>query len=331
MVDAVAYEAIRRTAAVYRRGVRFTEVTGAQRGELLTYALAKSTEYAQPGAAVESLALDEAGRPIDFVMVLFEEDRMVIVSETAAGLAAELPGLAAELGLADVSVSDLAGWAAVAAEGPKSWQVVADLIDDDIAGLTLNQIRPSVLPDGLGSGWLARVGMTAEYGYLWIGPADAEAVLGLFAGRAEAVGGAPATPAALRRAALEVNQPLFPEMYEGLSLREAGAEWVAGAGRDDKFRGQPDDDPAPRSRGLVAVVSRGQDLPPAGAAVEAGGVKVGTVFLAAERVGQPDGFGLALLDAPFDVPGLDLEAAGTALRTVSRPAVDPLSWAEAIG
>jgi aminomethyltransferase len=331
MDDRAAYEAIRRTAGAYRRATRFAAVTGVQRGDLLSYALAKSTEYAQPDTAVESLALDADGRPVDFVMALFEEDRVILLSEAESGLIDQLPALAEELGLDAVAVAELPGWTAVGVEGPKSWAVVADLIEDDVAGLTLNQVRPSVLPDGLGSGGLARVGMTAEYGYLWLGEADGDQVLDLFAGRAAAVGGAVTTPAALRRAAMEVNQPLFPEMYEGLSLREAGAEWVAGAGRDDDFRGRPAEDSGPRSRGLVAVTAEAADLPPVGTAVEAGGQPVGTVFLAADRCGQPDGFGLALLDVPFDVPGLALTAAGAALRTVARPAVDPRSWAEAIG
>jgi aminomethyltransferase len=330
MTDALAYEALRGSVGAYRRGVRFVELTGAQRGELLSFALAKSSEYAQPGTALESLALNGDGQPIDFVMAVLEEDRTILISETEHGLLDQLPDLAAELGLDDVAATNLEGWVAVAVEGPKSWRVVNDLIDSDIAGITLNQVRPSTLPDQT-EGWLARVGVTAEFGYLWFGPADADAVLQLFLDRASEQGGGAATPAAVRRTAMEVNHPLFPEMYEGLTLREAGGEWVAGAGREDEFRGQPDEVGAVRTRGLVAVVAADADLPAVGTAVEAGGVAVGTIFLAADRVGQPNGFGLALLDAPFDVPGLDLVADGVGVRTVSRPAVDPLSWLETIG
>ncbi|MDR0416132.1 MAG: hypothetical protein LBH76_02225 [Propionibacteriaceae bacterium] len=331
MDESVAYDAIRKTAAVYRRDARFAEVTGAQRGDLLSFALAKSTEYAQPGTAVESLALAASGQPIDYVLAFFEEDRVVLASEAERGLLDELADLVAELGLADVAVSALPNMIAVAVEGPKSWTVVTDLVEDDLAGLTINQVRPSALPDGLGTGWLARVGKTAEYGYLWVGEADVDAVVNLMVDRAAAAGGGLTSPAALRRAAMEINNPLFPEMFEGLTLREAGGEWVAGAGREDEFRGQPESDEEPRARGLVAIVAPGADLPSVGSAVEAGGTPVGTVFLAADRCGQPDGFGLALLDAPFDVPGLALASAGVALRTVSRPAVDPMSWVEMIG
>jgi aminomethyltransferase len=118
---------------------------------------------------------------------------------------------------------------------------------------------------------------------------------------------------------------------EGLSLRQAGVEWLAGSSREDDYRGRPAEVGEPRSRGLVAVRAPGAELPAAGTAVEAGGQPVGELFLVAPQAGQPDGFALALLDVPFDVPGLDLTAGGVPVRTVSRPAVDPLSWSETIG
>jgi aminomethyltransferase len=330
MDDRAAYEAIRNTTAVYQRGRRFVEVGGLQRGELLSWVLAKPTEYAQPGTSVDTLALDDEGHPIDLLLAIFEEDRTILISDVEHGVLDELAAIAEERGLTDVTVAELDGWCAVALEGPSCWHAVEDLVEDDLASMTLMERRTATGPNGE-EGMLVRAGTTAEFGYLWVGQADAEAIVQAFAERAEELEGGLITADALLRANLEINHPVFPQMFEGLTLREAGVEWLAGAGRDDDYRGQPDDLETPRSRGLIAVYAPGHEIPPAGTPVEAGGVAVGAIFLAAPQVGQPDGFALALLDAPFDVPGLDLEAAGVALRTVSRPAVDPKSWTETIG
>ncbi|MDR1265634.1 MAG: hypothetical protein LBK42_08780 [Propionibacteriaceae bacterium] len=330
MDDAKGYQAIRQSVAVYRRGARLVEVTGAQRGQLLTHALAKSTEYAQPGTSLETLALDDDGRPIDLVLVIFEEDRAILVSDVASGVIDQLPALAQSLELTDLAQSELDDWCAIAVEGPSSWRIVEDLVDDDLASMTLNERRPARSPLG-DAGILVRTGQTAEYGYLWLGRAEAGPTEAAFLNRALAEGGAEATPDALLRAKLEINHPVFPQAMEGLSLRQAGVEWLAGSSREDDYRGRPAELGEPRSRGLVAVRAPGAELPATGTTVEAGGQPVGSLFLVAPQVGQPDGFALALLDAPFDVPGLDLTAGGVYLRTVSRPAVDPLSWSETVG
>ncbi|MDR1512589.1 MAG: hypothetical protein LBS56_03760 [Propionibacteriaceae bacterium] len=332
MDDRAAYNAIRHATAVYARGARFVEVSGLQRAELLSWALAKSTEYAQPGTSIDTLALGDDGSPVDLVLAVFDEDRTILVSDVTDGVLDQLPALAEERGLTDVAVTPLEGWCAVAVEGPSCWTIVEDLVEDDLASMTLMERRPAKSPLGA-PGILGRIGTTAEFGYLWLGEAPLEETLQSFVDRAEARDPASGliTPAALQRAQLEVNNPVFPDMFEGLTLREAGLEWLAGAGRDDEFRGQPDDVDTPRERGLVAVHAYGHEIPAKGTPVEAGGVKVGEIFVAAPQVGQPDGFALALLDVPFDVPSLDLEAGGVPLKTVSRPAVDPQSWTETIG
>jgi aminomethyltransferase len=330
MDDRAAYEAIRNTTGVYQRGHRFVEVGGLQRGELLSWVLAKPTEYAQPGTSVDTLALDDDGRPIDLVLAIFEEERTILISDVEHGVLDQLGAIAEELGLTDVTVTELEGWCAVAVEGPSCWHAVEDLVEDDLASMTLMERRPATSPDGV-DGMLVRAGTTAEFGYLWVGPAPAEDTVQSFVERAEELGGGLVTADALLRANLEINHPVFPQMFEGLSLREAGAEWLAGSGRDDDYRGKSDDVDTPRRRGLVAVLAAGHEIPPAGTPVEAGGVAVGSIFLAAPQAGQPDGFALALLDTPFDVPGLDLTAGGVAVTTVSRPAVDPKSWTETIG
>ncbi|MDR0991061.1 MAG: hypothetical protein LBL92_06855, partial [Propionibacteriaceae bacterium] len=147
----------------------------------------------------------------------------------------------------------------------------------------------------------------------------------------DAIPVAEATETALLRAQLEVNNAIFPLMFEGITLREAGMEWFAGPNREDDYRGRPEEDPGDRERGLVAVIAEGQDLPEAGTAIMAGEVEIGKVFIKAPLVGLETGYGLALLDAPFEVPGLALMCGDVEIKTIPRPAVEPVSWVKAIG
>jgi len=330
MDDAQSYEAIRNTIAVYTRGKRFFELTGLQRTELLNWILAKNTEYVMPGTCVESLALDEDGKPIDLVLAMFEEDRTVLVSDVENGVLDNLAPIIEELDLDDVQVNELEGWCAVGVEGPNCYEILNDLLEDDIAGMSINERRDAESPLGA-PGTLARIGKTAEYGWTWLGQADEQETYQAFLERAEENDGGPATEQALYRAQLEVNNAIFPDMFEGVTLREAGMEWFAGSGREDDYRGKPEEDPGFRERGFIAVECPGSDLPEKGTAVMAGDTKVGEIFLKAPLVGTDRGYGLALLDAPFEVPGLDLVCGDVEIKTIPRPAVEPISWVQPIG
>jgi len=330
MDDAQSYEAIRNNIVVYTRGKRFFEVTGLERTELLNWVLAKNTEYVMPGTCVESLALDEDGKPIDLVLAIFEEQRTLLVSDVEDGLLDNLAPIVEELGLEDVQINELQGWCAIGVEGPNCYDVLNDLIEDDIATMTLNERREADSPLGA-PGILARIGKTAEYGWCWLGEADDQATYEAFLERVAENDGGPATEQALYRAQLEVNNAIFPDMFEGVTLREAGMEWFAGSGREDDYRGRPAEDPGPRERGFIAVEAPGHDMPEKGTPVMAGDTKVGEIYLKAPLVGTDRGYGLALLDVPFEVPGLDLMCADVEIKTIPRPAVEPISWVQSIG
>ena len=124
---------------------------------------------------------------------------------------------------------------------------------------------------------------------------------------------------------------MFPELFAGgLGIAEAGAQWLTGLDREDDYRGRVDS-PQERTAGIVAVRSEAGHVPAAGTEVTAAGEPVGTIHWASRLEGAEDSFGLALLEVPWCVPGLELEAGGVSLRTVSRPAVEPRSWTEPIG
>ncbi|MCL2089824.1 MAG: aminomethyl transferase family protein [Micrococcales bacterium] len=322
-----SYGAIRGSAAAYRRGNRIVELTGPGRQQLLSTVVARPTEYAQPGTLLESLVLDAEGRPTDLVLCIFDETRVLLLSDSQNSVLDDLEQTAGSCGITDVRVTPLDGWSTVAIEGPKAWRAVADLPGEEIAGVLLNEWRTIAGPLGTGEAIFARTGSTAEYGYLVVAAADPDVLLTWMTGLAESVGGARCEPEALLRARVEANHPVIDGQFDGVSLQEAGMGWMAGAGREDQFRGRTTADGPPQRR-LVAVRSAHQLE--AGDAVLAGDQPVGRVHLVAPRAGQDTTIALSLLERPFDVPGLRLSANGHELVTVARPAVDPLSWLEEI-
>jgi aminomethyltransferase len=327
MDDAQAYEAIRQNVVVYPRGKRFAEVTGLQRTELLAFALAKSTEYSMPGTSVETLAFDDDGNAIDSVMAIFEEERTILMSEQEHGVIDDLPELIERLELEDVQVNDLEGWCGIQAEGPNCYHILDDLTDDDLSSMGLSERREARTPLGA-EGIMIRTGKTAEYCFYWLGEADEAETLQSFLDRAEAEGGCLATEKALYRAMIELMNPIFPDLFNGITLREAGVEWMSGGGREDEYRGRPEEIGGPRERGIVAIRAYGQDVPPVDTPIEADGTVIGRVYLTTPMVGLEDGLGLALLDEPFAVPGLELTSGGIDVVTIPRPAIDPISWVQ---
>jgi aminomethyltransferase len=329
---ASGYHALRNTAGAYRRGTSILSVTGADRSALVSYICAKRTEFAQPGTVTESIALSQEGSVEALILVVIENERMLLVSDQVVSVDAAT--ITAELSLAQVTVDDVtSSFTAASIEGPQSWRAVAELVDDDISSVLLNELRSISVPQTSAPALLARVGTTAEYGYLILIEAPAAEIDArqVAVQLATQVGGGEVNPESLHRAQAEVSHPLVPAQFDGLSIAEAGALWTLSADRDDDFSGRSVLDAGLPGRRLIAVTSPASDVPEAGAAVFAGETQVGRIQVSLARAGQPNGFALAVLDEPFHVPGLTLNAGGTELLTVSRPAVDLISWAEPIG
>lgn len=320
------YHALRRTAGVYARGTTIHSIGGAGREALLSHVIARPTEFAQPGSVVDSLALNDDGQVTDFVLAVIDEDRTLMISECRDRAGDEMNAVALALGIHDVTIDALPGWGVLAVEGPRAWEVVRGLIEDDIASLLLNEWQPVEIP-GASVALLARTGTTAEYGYVVIADVPSDVLIDTLRPSLAEVGGALVGPEAVLRARIEVNHPVVPDQFEGVTALEAGAGWAAGVGREDPYRGAGL--AVPPQRRLVAVRSANSLV--RGRAVDAGGVPVGRIHFCAAEVDGETSYALALLDAPFDVPGLDLTVDGETARTVARPAVQPLSWIEPIG
>ena len=67
-----SYTAIRSTAATYNRGGEVLRLTGPYRVELLSWLLAKQTEFAEPGTVIESLILAESGEVQGSALVVLD-------------------------------------------------------------------------------------------------------------------------------------------------------------------------------------------------------------------------------------------------------------------
>lgn len=326
MSTSTDYTALRQAAGAYQRASHVYALRGAGREALLSQFIARPTEFVQPGSVIDSLVLDDSGHPVDFVLAIMDEGRTLLLSEQERTELSQIAAFAHSLGLTDVTVEELPSWGAVAVEGPRAWQVVQHLLDDDIAGLLLNEWRPIELV-GAGEAFLARTGTTAEYGYLIVADVPAADIFTTLNDPLLDAGGSLVGQEGLLRARLEVNHPVLPDQFAGITVVEAGAGWMAGIDRTDAYRGATEFE-APTRRSIAV---RSEHALVSGTTVEADGRVIGTIQVSAPAVDGETAYALALVDSPFDVPGLDLQADSAPVRTVSRPAVQPVSWIETIG
>jgi len=332
------YGHVRRIVGVYAPGASLVALTGLERGVVLGQVLAKDSEYVEPNTARDTLILEKDGSVWDAVIHVELDDTSWLIAQSRTGLAELLRETAEAQGLDDVRVADAAAeQEAVAFEGPKAWKIAEKLVDFEISSLVLHGVTVVELPGSADEvGVLARIGTTGEYGYLLIAP-HAAGVSAWVSEQAGALGGGAVDGEALARARAEVRHPQIPQYSHGLSVREAGLEWLVSWNREDEFRGGgalaelPDPE-----RGLIHLTGPAGAVPGVGAAILAGDQTVGEVRVVFPSAGNADELVLGLLHKPFDVPGLDLTTATvdggqTTLRTVAAPYVVPLSWSERIG
>jgi aminomethyltransferase len=326
-----SYAAIRSTAAVYNRGGEVLRLTGTHRTDLLSWLLAKQTEFAEPGTVIESLILGEAGNVEGSALVVLDDESAIVIADSPTQLLPVALAAIESQGFEGTFAEDAEDAAAVlAVEGPLSWQVAEEVTDEPISEILLNEWRHGEVNGARCV--LVRIGTTAEYGYLVITSAAAGAAsFETLADSARELGGGSIDKAVLRRAQAEVNHPVLPSQAEGLNIFEAGIQWMATPNRDDDYRGKDGVRLEAPARKIVAAICDGADFPEPGTTVTDEGTAVGRVQTATARAGQECGFGLLLLDVPYCVPGLTLSAGGSTLSTVARPAVDPQSWTQQIG
>ncbi|MET9644063.1 aminomethyl transferase family protein [Streptomyces syringium] len=323
------YATLRTAVGAYRVTAPLVRLTGDDRLTFLDGFLAKSADYVEPDTVREVLALNADGTPFAILLHFEIGDESWLLPRTAL-TADELGGYLAQFEASGVTVEiSPEGWGATAFEGPIAWSVAAGFVDFDISGLTLHAVTESTpdVPGATGATLhLARVGSTGEYGYLLLSDAPQalhEAVLAAVAEK----GGAEVGTEALARMQAEAGMGLYGAGFGALTVGQADVAWMIDWNRIGEFHGS-DDLTAPteadaRLTALVAPV--GSRFAP-GTPLTAGDQQVGTVLHQAPAANPEEELVLALLDAPFWVPGLELTATdeqGDArpLRTATLPRV----------
>ncbi|MFF4345046.1 aminomethyl transferase family protein [Kitasatospora sp. NPDC001540] len=320
------YTTVRTTIGAYRITAPLVRISGGDRYEFLDLFLAKSSEYVEPDTVREALALNTDGSPFA-ILLHFEigDDSWLLprTPVTAAELTAYLDAVDAP---SDVTVEvEPEGWGASAFEGPQAWSAAAKFVELDISGLTLHGVTESAVPgEPAALAHLARVGTTGEYGYLLLSNAP-EAAHAAVVEAVTAEGGAEVGPQGLARVQAEAGMAVYATGFAGLPVHEADLAWMVDWNRIGEFQGSDDlvKPTAETARTTALVAPAGAGVAP-GTAVTAGGQRVGTVLWQAPSANADEELVVALLDAPFWVPGLELAAAddaATPLRTVTQPRV----------
>jgi glycine cleavage system aminomethyltransferase T len=333
------YRTLRTTVGVYRVDAPLVRITGDDRLAVLDQFLSKASDFVEPETVRECLVLGADGAPFAIMLHLELGDETWLLPRTRVSAEA-LRGYFAGLDVpADVTVEVAPeGWGATAFEGPQAWSVAAHFVDFDISGLTLHAITPVTVPgtDEPATAHLARVGTTGEYGYLLFSEAP-EAGHDAVLSAASAVGGSAVGPQGLARVQAEAGMAVYEHGLSDLSVNDADLAWMISWDRIGDFHGSADlVPPTIESAKLTALAAAAGTGFTAGTPITAGDVQVGTIAGQTPSANPDEELVLAVLDAPFWVPGLDLRAQaadGTdqPLRTVTLPRVLALSSHTRIG
>ncbi|GGV79722.1 MULTISPECIES: aminomethyltransferase family protein [Streptomyces] len=322
------YTTLRTTVGAYRITAPLVRITGDERITYLDGFLAKSGEFVEPDTVREALALNADGSPFAVLLHFEIGDDAWLLPRTRVS-ADELRAYLEQQERPEGVIVEVEpdGWGASAFEGPTAWSAAAAFVDFDISGLTLHSVTEASLeaePSALAH--LARVGTTGEYGYLLLSHApDAahEAVLAAVT----AQGGAPVGPEGLARVQAEAGMGVYAAGFAGLSVAEADLSWMIDWSRVGEFHGSDGlVAPTTDTARLTALAAPAASRFTAGTQVTAAGRSVGTVLWQAPSANPEEELVLALLDAPFWVPGLELAAqdeqgAERPLRTATLPRV----------
>jgi glycine cleavage system aminomethyltransferase T len=303
-------------------------VSGSGAMDFLQHQVARDIAYLFPERCLTTLMLDDDATPVDVVVIYKVQGGYVL--ETSIGRGQATLARLREQAPPGIEVADLSGThASVGLEGPFCWQVLSQVFDPQLTGLTFQAVQQSA--------WeghevlVSRLGFTGEYGYKF--DLSVDAARKLWARLAEEV--SPVGYEALEVAMLEVRQPLLHrEVGEDGNVMRCGLNWLVELEKDDyvgrdALEAQRD---AGADRLPVGFVVEGTSAPSSGASVTAAGeVALGTVVHSRHSPFLGKVIGIAQVDAEWAASGLELEveldSQGTVgLRTTSSPFLIPLSW-----
>lgn len=301
-------------------GAGLLRVSGSGAQDLLDAAITREVGYMTQDRTIMGLMLAEDGRPIDLV-VLYRSDEAFLV-QTSVGRSDLVLDVLRERAEDGTSVDDASSdLVLLGIEGPKATEVVSNILIEPVDGLPFQGARTTSWSGG--DALVTRTGVTGEFGFIVMVPADDVQTLWDTVAKS-----APPTGfAALETAMLEVRQPILGrELLDDDTVETAGLNWLvdiqkeAFIGRDALLQ-QFDAGPPTRRVSFTAAgdVSRGD-------AIRLDGETVGDVVHAAYSPSLERHCGIGRVDPAFAASGLVIEIGSCEGRTVSSPMLTPTSW-----
>jgi len=231
------HHAVRSRAGVFDVShMTIVDMRGARVRECLRYLLANDVaKLQQPGKALYSAMLNESGGVVDDLIVYFlQEDwfRLIVNAATRDKDLAWIRQVAAGY---EIAVSELAGTAMLAVQGPEARQLAADCVAAEWRAQAL--ALPAFTGMQAGDLFIARTGYTGEDGWEMIVPAaQADATWTQLLG----AGVVPCGLGARDTLRLEAAMNLYgSDMDESVSPLEAGMGWtIAWQPQDREFIGR---------------------------------------------------------------------------------------------
>lgn len=325
--DLAEHHAVRQAAGLFDIShMAEFEVTGADSGVFLDYALAGRLSALAVGKAKYSLVLAEDGGIIDDVIVYRLADERFLVISNAGNRDAVAAAFASRVSGGAVSVADVSDdYALIAVQGPRAEEIVR--ATPGLVIPELDELKYYAWVSGTFGAepvLVARTGYTGEDGFELLVPTAAAAALwdaALSAG--EPFGLVPAGLAARDTLRLEAGMPLYGhELSRDMKPAQAGLGRVVVDAKED-FVGKGRTVPADDAPVLVGLVAEGRRAGRAGYAVtDADGTPVGEVTSGAlsPTLGHPiamafvrPAFATGDLPLFLDVRGTQIPATVTAL------------------
>jgi aminomethyltransferase len=250
------HHAVRRDAGMFDVShMRVLDVAGADVRGFLRHALANNVDkLKEPGRALYSCLLDDAGHVLDDLIVYFLDERFfrIVVNATTAGKDVAWLRRLAGTRAADLTIRERDDLAMIAVQGPnaraKVWQAFPDTRGPSEA------LKPFSAAT-VGERFVARTGYTGEDGFEIVTPASRAAD----DWRAlEAAGVKPCGLGARDTLRLEAGMNLYgQDMDERVGPFESGLGWTVDMASSRDFVGKAALAAAPRDRALVGLLLDG--------------------------------------------------------------------------
>jgi len=231
----------------------------------------------KPGGAQYSMLLNEAGGIIDDIYIYKRGADRFFIIVNAANRAKDFAWMSSHLA-AGPSLTDISEQTAlIACQGPRSWEVLAQILPPGMAEIPLRQfIETQIAPVRGASVLVARTGYTGEKGYELVVPADAAgAVWRALSDAGKVAGIQPIGLGARDTLRLEMGYLLY-----GHDMTETTSPVAADLSRfidfDKAFLGKAAVDRAPSARLIGFTLSEG-GIPREGCTIHADGKQIGVV------------------------------------------------------